>query len=70
MLKQIFLIFILISTAQLAFGEEIPDYDKPYAPIFFDKPIYSWTEKIEITIIAPSWNTEMNLILRQHQTSQ
>jgi len=62
MLKQIFLIFILISTAQLAFGEEIPDYDKPYAPIFFDKPIYSWTEKIEITIIAPSWNTEMNLI--------
>ncbi|MDC0212042.1 hypothetical protein OAK30_06260, partial [Candidatus Nitrosopelagicus sp.] len=32
------------------------------APIFFNKPIYSWTEKVEITIIAPSWNTGMNLI--------
>ena len=48
--------------SQLAFANEIPDYDKPYAPIFFDKPVYSWTDKIEITIIAPSWNTGMNLI--------
>tara|TARA_Y100000590_G_scaffold446848_1_gene581204 strand:- start:2315 stop:3469 length:1155 start_codon:yes stop_codon:yes gene_type:complete len=53
---------MLIPISQLAFAEQIPDYDKPYAPIFFNKPTYSWTEKIEITIIAPSWNTEINLI--------
>ena len=41
---------------------EIPDYDKPYAPIFFDRPVYSWTDKIQIKIIAPSWNTDKDLI--------
>jgi len=46
----------------LAFAQEIPDYDKPYAPIFFDRPIYSWTDKIQIKIIAPSWNTGIDLI--------
>jgi len=45
-----------------AFGEPIPDYDDPYSPIFTDKPIYSWTEKIKMTIIAPSWNTDRHLI--------
>lgn len=45
-----------------AFAEEIPDYDKPFAPIFTDKPFYSWTEKVKITILAPSWNTNKNLI--------
>ena len=53
---------LLVPIAQFGFAEEIPDYNKPYAPIFFNKPIYSWTEKVEITIIAPSWNTGMNLI--------
>ena len=62
MLKQIFLVLLLLPISQFAFAEEIPDYNKPYAPIFFNKPIYSWTEKIEITIIAPSWNTGKNLI--------
>ncbi len=62
MLKRIFLLLLLIPSSQLAFAEQIPDYNKPYAPIFFDKPVYSWTEKIEITIIAPSWNTGINLI--------
>jgi len=61
-LKLIFLLLVLIPFSQLVFAEEIPDYNKPYAPIFFNKPIYSWTEKIEIMIIAPSWNTGMNLI--------
>jgi hypothetical protein len=61
-LKQIFLVLLLIPITQLGFAEEIPDYNKPYAPIFFNKPSYSWTEKVEITIIAPSWNTGMNLI--------
>jgi len=41
---------------------ETPDYDDPFAPIFFDKPSYSWTDKIKITILAPSWNTDNNLI--------
>mgnify|MGYP003305188933 FL=1 len=62
MIKRIFLFLLLIPFSQLAFAEDIPDYNKPYAPIFFNKPVYSWTEKIEITIIAPSWNTGMNLI--------
>ena len=62
MLKQVFLLLLLIPSSQLVFAEQIPDYNKPYAPIFFDKPVYSWTEKIEITIIAPSWNTGINII--------
>ena len=62
MIKIIFLILLFIPISQVTFAEEIPDYDKPYAPIFFNKPVYSWTEKVEITIIAPSWNTGMYLI--------
>lgn len=58
MLDLLFLIFIL----PFATAQEIPDYDKPYAPIFFDKPIYSWTDKIQIKVIAPSWNTDRDLI--------
>ena len=58
MLDFLFLIFIL----PFAAAQEIPDYDKPYAPIFFDRPIYSWTDKIKIKIIAPSWNTDKDLI--------
>ncbi len=58
MLDFLILFFIL----PFASAQEIPDYDKPYAPIFFDKPIYSWTDKIKIKIIAPSWNTDKNLI--------
>lgn len=53
---------ILLFVLPFATAQEIPDYDKPYAPIFFDKPIYSWTEKIKIKIVAPSWNTDKNLI--------
>jgi len=44
--------FLLLS----AFAEEIPDYFNPYAPIFTDKEVYSWTDKVYITIVAPSWN--------------
>ncbi len=45
-----------------AFAEEIPDYDDPYSPIFTDKPVYSWTDKVKMTIIAPSWNADKDLI--------
>ncbi|MDH5463036.1 MAG: hypothetical protein OEY17_00630 [Nitrosopumilus sp.] len=44
------------------FAEPIPNYDKPYAPIFTDKPVYTWTDKIKMTILAPSWNTDNHLI--------
>ena len=44
------------------FAESIPDYNNPYSPIFTDKPVYTWTDKIKITIIAPSWNTDRHLI--------
>jgi hypothetical protein len=39
-----------------AFAEETPDYFNPYAPIFTDKEVYTWTDKIFITVVAPSWN--------------
>jgi hypothetical protein len=45
-----------------AYAEQIPDYEKPYSPIFTDKPVYSWTDKVKITILAPSWNTDRHLI--------
>jgi len=38
------------------FAEETPDYFNPYAPIFTDKEVYTWTDKIFITVVAPSWN--------------
>lgn len=45
-----------------AYAESVPDYNKPYSPIFTDKPVYTWTDKIKIKIIAPSWNTDNHLI--------
>ena len=44
------------------FAEQVPDYDNPYSPIFTDKPVYSWTEKVRMTILAPSWNSDRYLI--------
>jgi len=56
----LFLFFPLILFP--AFGESIPNYNDPYAPIFFDKTTYTWTDKIKISIIAPSWNSGKYLI--------
>jgi len=44
------------------YAESIPDYEKPFAPIFTDKPVYSWTDKIIISINAPSWNSNSNQV--------
>ncbi len=56
-------IYLLLLLALLfTFAQEISDYNKPYAPIFFDKPVYSWTDKVKIKIIAPSWDTDKDLI--------
>jgi hypothetical protein len=41
-----------------AFAETTPDYNNPYSPIFTDKDVYTWTDKIRITIVAPSWNAD------------
>ncbi len=45
-----------------AFAQSGPDYNDPYSPIFTDKPVYSWTDKMKITIISPSWNADRHLI--------
>jgi len=52
LLALIGVVFLVIG----AYAEQIPDYDKPFAPIYTDKEVYSWTDKIRITIAAPSWN--------------
>jgi len=44
------------------YADSIPDYEKPFAPIFTDKPVYSWTDKIIISINVPSWNSNPNQI--------
>ena len=41
---------------------EAPNYENPYSPIITDKEIYSWTDKVKITILAPSWNSDSKLI--------
>jgi len=46
--------FLLFSVAYA----QIPDYNNPYSPIFTDKAVYTWTDKVVITIVAPSWNAE------------
>ena len=56
-LSLIFLMFL-----SPVFAEQIPDYYNPYSPIFTDKPVYSWTDKVQMTILAPSWNTDRYLI--------
>jgi len=57
---EFFLGFLLILGP--VYAESIPDYQKPYAPIFTDQSVYSWTDKIIISINAPSWNTNSNQI--------
>ena len=55
--------FLIIAIFFLpAYAEQIPDYEKPYSPIFTDKSVYSWTDKVKITILAPSWNSDRDLI--------
>jgi hypothetical protein len=43
-----------------AYAEDLPDYNNPYAPIFTDKEVYTWTDKMGITIVAPSWDANRN----------
>ena len=57
---EFFLGFLLILAP--VFAESIPNYENPFAPIYTDKPQYSWTDKIIISIVAPSWNSNSNQI--------
>ncbi|MEW6043312.1 MAG: hypothetical protein AB1608_03530 [Thermoproteota archaeon] len=56
MKKVIFAMIPLVILTNFAYAEQIPDYHKPYAPIYLDKDVYSWTDKVRITIVAPSWD--------------
>ena len=40
----------------------IPDYDKPFAPITFNKKSYTWGSQVRVIIYAPSWNEDKNKI--------
>jgi len=63
--------FLLFSLLLLpAFGQTVPDYNDPYSPIFTDKPVYSWTDKMKITIISPSWNSDKHLINSIGETNE
>ncbi len=53
-------LFLIIGLSQNSFAQEAPDYFNPYAPIFTDKEVYSWTDKVYITVVAPSWNANKN----------
>lgn len=54
------LIEVFVLLLSMTFAET--DYNNPYSPIITDKPAYSWTEKIQMKIIAPSWNADRHAI--------
>ena len=56
MKKYLILLILFLFFFISANAEPIPNYYKPYAPITTDKQVYSWTDKVGITIDAPSWN--------------
>ena len=61
MYNQIFgIIFTFLLLPSIVYAEQIPDYFNPYAPISTDKQVYSWTDKVHITIDAPSWNENIH----------
>lgn len=55
------IIFAVTSTSHI-YAEEIPDYFNPYAPIYTNSQVYTWTDKVHITVVAPSWNSNRNSI--------
>ncbi|TBR07191.1 MAG: hypothetical protein EPO62_08890 [Candidatus Nitrosotenuis sp.] len=52
----LFLVVCITLFTGVSFAEKIPDYYKPYAPIYTDKQVYTWTDKVHITIVSPAWN--------------
>ncbi|MBM2851658.1 MAG: hypothetical protein HW420_205 [Candidatus Nitrosotenuis sp.] len=56
----LFAVICVTLFTSVSFAEKIPDYYKPYAPISLDKSVYTWTDKIHITIVSPSWNENKN----------
>ena len=56
------IIFVSLLFFSLVFAEDPPNYSEPFSPIFTDKDIYTWTDKVEIMIVAPSWNAHKDAI--------
>ena len=42
--------------------ENLEKYSYPHAPFYTDKPVYTWTDEIQIRITALAWNTNPFLI--------
>ena len=62
MIYKLLVALSVIFAFNFAYAEQIPDYNKPYAPIYTDKDVYTWTDKMKITIVAPSWNEDVHTI--------
>ena len=56
------MLVLLALLSIFAYAEETPVYDQPFSPIYFDKPVYTWTDKVRIMIVAPSWNAHNDAI--------
>lgn len=59
LIRIILIFFALIFSPVFA---QAPDYFNPYAKFSTDKEEYSWTDKVRIKIVAPSWNSNKYLI--------
>ena len=62
MIIKLLVVLFVIGFVSYAHAEQIPNYYKPYAPIYTDKEVYSWTDKMRITIVAPSWDEDTHAI--------
>ena len=60
MIWKLLIVFFVYAMMNAAYAEQIPDYNNPYAPIYTDKEVYTWTDKMKITIVAPSWNENVH----------
>ncbi|WP_052347507.1 hypothetical protein [Candidatus Nitrosotenuis chungbukensis] len=58
----LFLVTCASLFTSVSFAENTPDYYKPYAPIYTDKQVYTWTDKVHITIVSPAWNENIHAI--------
>lgn len=58
----LFLVTCVSLFTGVSFAQSIPDYYKPYAPIYTDKQVYTWTDKVHITIVSPAWNENTHAI--------
>lgn len=60
---------LLLSSLLLLFAHAEDGRDQS-SPIYLDKQAYTWTDKVRITLVAPSWNTNRHLIDAIGETSE